>query len=345
MQRGDFHYDLPPELIAQSPPPERGGGRLLVLDGRTGICEDRAFSDIETLTNSGDLLVFNDTRVLPARLGGHKSSGGRVEILLERICAPQEAWVQIRSSRAPRPGSILVLDGGENVRVIAREGALFRVAFDSDAQTWFEQHGTVPLPPYIERAPSPQDAQRYQTIFARRPGAVAAPTAGLHFDTQLLERLEQRGVGAAFVTLHVGSGTFAPLRNERVEANVLHAERVVVPASVCTEVERTHARGGRVIAVGTTVVRSLETAAADGRLVPFDGESRLFIYPPYRFRIVDAMLTNFHLPESSLLMLVAAFAGTSHVLGAYRHAVAEKYRFFSYGDAMFVTPSRPRNAV
>jgi S-adenosylmethionine:tRNA ribosyltransferase-isomerase len=345
MQRGDFHYDLPSELIAQSPPAERGGGRLLVLDGRTGGYEDRAFADLEKLVDSRDLLVFNDTRVLPARLRGRKASGGRVEVMLERIFAPREALVQIRASKAPKPGEMLVLDGGENVRVIAREGALFRIGFESDAQVWFEQHGKVPLPPYIDREPSVSDAERYQTVFARRPGAVAAPTAGLHFDEALLERLAARGVPMAFVTLHVGSGTFAPLRSEAVEANVLHAERVVVPAEVCAEVAGARERGGRVIAVGTTVVRALETAAAAGTLKPFDGESRLFIYPPFGFKVVDAMLTNFHLPESSLLMLVAAFAGVRNVLAAYRHAVEQRYRFFSYGDAMFITPEKSRDEI
>ena len=345
MQRGDFHYELPNELIAQSPPLERGGGRLLLLDGSTGAFEDRQFADFESLVDPDDLLIFNDTRVLPARVAGHKRSGGRIEVMLERICSEHEALVQIRASRSPLPGSELELAANETVTVVAREGALFRLAFQSNAQTWFEQHGAVPLPPYIERAPTADDEQRYQTVFACNPGAVAAPTAGLHFDNQLLDRLTAKGVRSAFVTLHVGSGTFAPLREEQVEANQLHAERIVVPEAVCTEVEAARALGARVIAVGTTVVRALETAANAGKLAPYVGESRLFIYPGYTFTIVDAMLTNFHLPESSLLMLVAAFAGTDHVLNAYRHAVAERFRFFSYGDAMFVTPHTVCDAV
>jgi len=345
MHRGDFHYELPGELIAQSPPAERGGGRLLVLDGRTGAVEDREFADFESLLQPSDLLVFNDTRVLPARAGGCKASGGRVEVLLERICSQHEALVQIRASRAPQPRSRIELDAGGEFEVLARAGVLFRVAFEGDALAWFEQHGTVPLPPYIERSPAADDAQRYQTVFARRPGAVAAPTAGLHFDAALLAHLDERGVRCAFVTLHVGAGTFAPLREARVEANRLHAERVVVPAQVCAEIAAARERGGRVVAIGTTVVRALETAAGDDGIAPYDGESRLFIYPGFTFRIVDAMLTNFHLPVSSLLMHVVAFAGREHVIAAYRHAVAAHYRFFSYGDAMFVTPQTPRDAI
>ncbi len=345
MHRGDFRYELPPELIAQAPPEERGGGRLLVLDRHTGECIDREFRDFESLIRPDDLLVFNDTRVVPARVGGRKHSGGRVEVLLERIIEPDTALVQIRASRSPQAGSVLELDGAERVRVLGREGALFRLRFGRDAQTYFEQHGAVPLPPYIDRVPTADDENRYQTVFGHRPGAVAAPTAGLHFDAALLERLQAAGVRSAFITLHVGSGTFAPLREEQVEANELHAERVVVSADVCTAVNNARARGGRVVAIGTTVVRALESAAVGAVIEPFDGESRLFIYPGYEFRIVDAMLTNFHLPESSLLMLVAAFAGTQQVLAAYRHAVTQRYRFFSYGDAMFITEAPFQDAL
>jgi S-adenosylmethionine:tRNA ribosyltransferase-isomerase len=345
MQRGDFHFELPPQLIAQAPPAERGGGRLLVLDRRSGALADRQFSDFESLIRPADLLVFNDTRVLPARVAGHKQSGGRVEVLLERIVSPDVALVQMRSSRSPQAGAVLELSGGERVRVRGREGALFVLEFQCDTQAYFEQHGEVPLPPYIDRMPSEDDVGRYQTVFARRPGAVAAPTAGLHFDDEVLERLENKGVHRTFITLHVGSGTFAPLREEDVAANTLHEERVVVSADVCDAVSAARRRGGRIIAIGTTVVRALESAAVDGQLAVFDGESQLFIYPGYEFRIVDAMLTNFHLPESSLLMLVAAFAGTDEVLAAYRHAVRERYRFFSYGDAMFIADGAAGDAV
>ena len=345
MDRGEFHVDRPEALIAQAPPAQRSGGRLLVLDGQSGNCRDAVFADFESLVQPDDLLVFNDTRVLPARATGRKDSGGRIEVLLERICSQHEALVQIRASRSPAPGSMLQLDGGETVTVAAREGALFKIAFAGDAQAWFEANGAVPLPPYIARAPDSADTQRYQTVFARHPGAVAAPTAGLHFDEDLLERLSARGVQSAFVTLHVGSGTFAPLREAAVEDNVLHAERVVVTQEVCDAIAQAHARNGRVIAIGTTVVRALESAGAGAAPEPYDGDSRLFIYPGYEFSVVDAMLTNFHLPESSLLMLVAAFAGTQNVLAAYRHAVGQSYRFFSYGDAMFVTPQAGARAA
>ena len=336
MHRGDFHFELPSELIAQTPPAKRGGGRLLVLDKRNAALSDRRFADFEALLRPDDLLIFNDTRVVPARLTGRKQSGGQIEVMLERVCGPDSALVQIRASRAPRAGSALTLDGGAVVRVVERQGRLFLLEFPCDVQDYFERNAAVPLPPYIARQATAADASRYQTIYAKQPGAVAAPTAGLHFDAELLERLRNNGVRAEFLTLHVGSGTFAPLREEHIEANVLHEERVLVSAAVCAAVADTRARGGRIVAVGTTVVRALETAAAGGSLEPFAGESRLFIYPGYEFRVVDAMLTNFHLPESSLLMLVAAFAGTQPVLAAYRHAVSQRYRFFSYGDAMFI---------
>ena len=338
MNRSDFHYDLPPELIAQAPLPERGQSRLLVLDGASGAVADRRFADLPQLLREGDLLVLNDTRVLPARLLGRKPTGGLVELLLERVTAPRRALMQVRASHAPRAGATIELPGGARARVEGRQGRLFDVTFDRDTAALLEAHGEVPLPPYIERAADAHDRERYQTVFARSAGAVAAPTAGLHFDRGLLQALDARGIGHAFLTLHVGAGTFAPVRTERVEEHEIHAERVRVPGEVCEAVQRCRARGGRVLAVGTTTVRALETAAGGGALAPFDGESRLFIYPGFRFRVVDALLTNFHLPESSLLMLVAAFAGLRETLGAYRHAVAQRYRFFSYGDAMFVTP-------
>lgn len=344
MQRSEFHYALPPELIAQTPLDARSASRLLVLDGATGAIEDRTFTEIPRLLRAGDLLVLNDTRVVPARLYGRKPTGGRVELFLERIVAPRRALVQLRASHAPGVGGTIDLPGGSTARVERRAGALFELSFDADVAEVLEAHGHVPLPPYIERAPSAADRERYQTVFAREAGAVAAPTAGLHFDEALLERLAAQGVESAFLTLHVGAGTFAPVRTERIEDHELHAERLKVPAAACAAIERCRARGGRVVAVGTTSVRALETAALGGRLEPFDGESRLFIYPGFKFRVVDAMITNFHLPESSLLMLVAAFAGVRETLAAYRHAVEQRYRFFSYGDAMFVTPAKPRAA-
>ncbi len=338
MQRSDFHYDLPPELIAQVPLAERRASRLLVLDGATGALADRAFADLPTLVKAGDLLVLNDTRVLPARVVGRKPTGGRVECLLERLLTRKSALVHLRASHTPQPGAELELPAGARARVVARAGELFELTLDRDVVPYLEAHGQTPLPPYIARAPEAADRERYQTVFARSPGAVAAPTAGLHFDEQTLEALAARGVERAFVTLHVGAGTFAPVRTERIEDHELHAEWLEVSAATCVAVERCRQRGGRVVAVGTTSVRALETAARGARLAPFAGDSRLFIYPGFEFRVVDVLVTNFHLPESSLLMLVAAFAGREHTLAAYRHAVAERYRFFSYGDAMFVTP-------
>ena len=346
MKRSDFHYDLPAELIAQRPLPERGASRLLVLDGATGAIADRRFADLTELVRPGDLFVCNDTRVLPARLLGTKPTGGRVEILLERVLGSDRALVQLRASHTPQPGGEIELPGGSRGRVEGRRGALFELTFTTDVSALLETHGAVPLPPYVERAPDERDRERYQTVYARAPGAVAAPTAGLHFDPPMLEALAARGADFAFLTLHVGAGTFAPVRTERVEDHELHAEWLRVPADVCAAVARCRSRGGRVIAVGTTSVRALETAARGGELLPFEGDSRLFIYPGFEFRVVDAMVTNFHLPESSLLMLVAAFAGRETTLAAYRHAVQERYRFFSYGDAMFVTPAQgARHAI
>jgi S-adenosylmethionine:tRNA ribosyltransferase-isomerase len=345
MKRSDFHYDLPPELIAQAPLPQRSASRLLVLDGADGALADRRFTDLTELLRPGDLLVCNDTRVLPARLIGRKPTGGRVEVMLERVLAARRVLVQLRASHLPKAGSDVELPGGAVARVVGRAGALFELELDCDALALLTAHGEVPLPPYVERAPDASDQERYQTVFARAPGAVAAPTAGLHFDAELFAALKARGVERVSLTLHVGAGTFAPVRTERVEDHELHEEWLRVGPDVCAAVERCRAGGGRVVAVGTTSVRALETAARGGALAPFEGESRLFVYPGFRFRVVDAIVTNFHLPESSLLMLVAAFAGRGATLAAYRHAVAERYRFFSYGDAMFVMPATGARAA
>lgn len=342
MDRRDFSFELPPELIAQEPLPERPASRLLVLDGASGRLRDGRFADLRELLGAGDLLVLNDTRVLPARLLGRKASGGRVELLLERVLAPRRVRAHLKAGHGSRPGQVLEFPAGGRGVVVGRDGPLCEIEFDRDVEAYFAAHGLVPLPPYIRRAALAADRERYQTVYARRPGAVAAPTAGLHFDAALLEELERRGVERAFLTLHVGAGTFAPLRSEEVEENRLHAERLEVSPGLVTAVARARARGGRVVAVGTTVVRGLETAALGGALAPYSGDTDLFVYPGFGFRVVDALVTNFHLPQSSLLMLVAAFAGREATLGAYRHAVAERYRFFSYGDAMFVTPQRSR---
>ena len=287
---------------------------------------------------AGDLLVLNDTRVLPARVIGRKPTGGRVELLLERLLGPRRALVHLRASHKPSPGSYVELPGGARARVGARRAELTEIELDRDVVPFLEAHGETPLPPYIARTADAADRERYQTVFARAPGAVAAPTAGLHFDAAMLDALAARGVERAFVTLHVGAGTFAPVRTERVEDHELHAEWLEVVRGHCAAVERCRERGGRVVAVGTTSVRALETAARGGKLAPFAGDSRLFIYPGYEFRVVDAMVTNFHLPESSLLMLVCRVRGPRADARGVRHAVAQRYRFFSYGDAMLVTP-------
>lgn len=338
MRRSDFQFDLPPELIAQRPLPERTASRLLVLDGPSGRYQDRMFADLPALLAPNDLLVFNDTRVLPARLFARKETGGQAEILVERLVDPRRVTAHVRASKSPRPGSRLLLAGGEALRVAGREEGLFVLVSESaDFAALMTRHGHTPLPPYIDRADDAQDRERYQTVYGRRDGAVAAPTAGLHFDSAMLERVQAMGIDIAHVTLHVGAGTFQPVREDDLTKHRMHAEWLEVTEQVCTQVAAARERGGRVVAVGTTTVRSLETAAASGVLTPFCGDSRLFIRPGYRFRVIDALLTNFHLPESTLLMLVSAFAGYAPVMAAYRHAVAERYRFFSYGDAMFLT--------
>ena len=342
MQRTDFNYSLPEELIAQQPLPQRSGSRLLVLDAETDSLEDGMFGDILNHLQPGDLLVFNDTRVIPARLFGHKVTGGRVEVMIERVLDEHNALAHVRASKSPKPGSRLRLAGGVDVEVTGRDAGLFELRFH-DPRPLFEildAVGHMPLPPYIEREDELSDRERYQTVYARSPGAVAAPTAGLHFDQPLLDALAEKGVEQAFITLHVGAGTFQPVRVDNLDDHHMHAEYVQVSTEVCEQITATRQRGGRVVAVGTTAVRSLEGAAAanDGLLKPFSGETRLFITPGCQFRVVDMMITNFHLPESTLLMLVSAFGGYQRVMKAYAHAVAAKYRFFSYGDAMLIVP-------
>jgi S-adenosylmethionine:tRNA ribosyltransferase-isomerase len=340
MRRTDFQYELPDALIARYPTPERSGSRLLHLDGATGTLADRRFTDLPSLLRTGDLLVFNDTRVVPARLHGVKQgSGGKVEIMLERVTGPRTAVVQMRSSKPARPGLVISLGTGDSVTVTGREDDFWQVEFSSDAHAIFDRLGEMPLPPYVAREAEATDRDRYQTVYAREPGAVAAPTAGLHFDDALLRACRAAGAEFAYVTLHVGAGTFQPVRADDVAEHRMHAELCVVPSATCDAVAATRARSGRVIAVGTTAVRSLESAVAGGSLQPYADETRLFITPGRRFRVVDALVTNFHLPESTLLMLVSAFAGREHVLAAYAHAVRQQYRFFSYGDAMFIEPS------
>jgi S-adenosylmethionine:tRNA ribosyltransferase-isomerase len=339
MQRQDFHFELPAELIAQRPTTARGDSRMLALDGAGGAWSDLTFSDLPQLLQPGDLLVFNDTRVVPARVHGTKESGGKIELLLERVLTERTALVHARSSKTLKAGSAVLLPGGCTARLLDREGDLFRLEFSTGVLEFFERHGEVPLPPYIDRAPEEADRERYQTIYAREPGAVAAPTAGLHFDAGMFAALEARGVRCAFVTLHVGAGTFQPVREHDIERHEMHSEYLEVGAEACTAIDVARAAGGRVVAVGTTVVRSLETAAlAQSRVQPYRGATRIFIKPGFRFRVVDAMLTNFHLPESTLVMLCAAFVGRERLLAAYAHAVDARYRFFSYGDAMFLTP-------
>ncbi len=339
MKLSDFHYDLPLALIASEPLAERTASRLLILNGTSGECRDGQFTDVLDLIQPEDLLVFNNTRVIPARLHGEKTTGGKVEVLVERITGEHTALAHIRASKAPKPGTRLRLEQVIDAQVTGRQDDLFELQFlhTDSALNLLEQYGHIPLPPYIERADTPADRERYQTVFAQQPGAVAAPTAGLHFDQPLLEALRQKGVQTAAVTLHVGAGTFQPVRVQDLSQHVMHAEYADVSQEVCDAVAACRERGGRVVAVGTTSVRSLESAARDGTLKPFQGDTRLFITPGYQFRVVDVMITNFHLPESTLLMLVSAFAGYENIMQAYQHAVRRKYRFFSYGDAMFMT--------
>jgi S-adenosylmethionine:tRNA ribosyltransferase-isomerase len=339
MQTSDFHFDLPEELIAQHPPEQRGDSRLLHVDGATGSLHDRHFSDLPALLEPGDLLVFNNTRVMKARLFGTKETGGRVEILVERLLDADRALAHVRASKSPKSGSVIRVDE-HRLDVLGRDDSLFELqCANCTFPALMEKHGHMPLPPYISRPDGVEDLDRYQTVYAEREGAVAAPTAGLHFTPEMLSNLKQRGVLTAHVTLHVGAGTFQPVRVENLDEHVMHSEWLEVTQAVCDSVSETRASGHRVVAVGTTSMRALESASASGELRPMTGDTRLFITPGYHFRSVDMMLTNFHLPESTLMMLVCAFGGYDIMMHAYRHAVEERYRFFSYGDAMLIEPS------
>ncbi|MCJ1880274.1 tRNA preQ1(34) S-adenosylmethionine ribosyltransferase-isomerase QueA [Pseudomonas nitroreducens] len=337
MRVADFHFDLPEALIARHPLPERRSSRLLVLDGASGELSHRQFADILGFLKPGDLMVFNNTRVIPARLFGQKASGGKLEILVERVLDSHRVLAHVRSSKSPKPGSKILIDGGGEAEMLQRHDALFELGFSEDVLPLLERVGHMPLPPYIDRPDEDADRERYQTVYAERAGAVAAPTAGLHFDEALLESIRAKGVETAFVTLHVGAGTFQPVRVERIEDHHMHNEWLEVSQEVVDAVAACKARGGRVVAVGTTSVRSLESAARDGVLKPFSGDTDIFIFPGRPFHVVDALVTNFHLPESTLLMLVSAFAGYPETMAAYAAAVEQGYRFFSYGDAMFIT--------
>ncbi len=342
MRLADFDYDLPSHLIAQTPLPERTASRLLVVTAMARL--DRRFYELPQLLQRGDVLIFNDTRVMPARLFARKASGGAVEILIERLLDPRRALAHLRVSRKPSVGAALYLGDDETPRsaaatlhYVGRCGDLFELVATADFAEVLARYGEMPLPPYIDRRPDAADSERYQTVYAQALGAVAAPTAGLHFDEPLLEILRHQGVETGFVTLHVGAGTFQPVRSDDVRQHQMHAERLTVSADTAAQIARAKAEGRRVIAVGTTVVRALETAAqATGELQPFTGESQLFIYPGHRFRVIDGLITNFHLPKSTLLMLVAALIGREQLIASYAHAVAQEYRFFSYGDAMFI---------
>ncbi len=346
MRREDFYFDLPDDLIAKQPLANRTASRLLYLNGATGVMQHRHFSDLLEFVEAGDLLVFNDTRVIPARLFGQKETGGKIEILIERVLESNTALAHLRASKSPREGSILQLEQGYRVEVTGREGELFGLRFEQPVVDVLDAIGHVPLPPYIDRQDNDEDKERYQTVYSCKTGAVAAPTAGLHFDQALLDALANKGVEQAFVTLHVGAGTFQPVRVDDIAEHAMHSEIMEISQAVCEKAKHAKARGKRVIAVGTTSVRCLETAARSGKLKTYRGETDIFIYPGFRFQVVDALITNFHLPESTLLMLVSAFAGYRNTMGAYSAAVQEKYRFFSYGDAMFIernpdAPSEP----
>ncbi len=343
MKLSDFHYELPESLIAQNPPEQRGDSRLLCVDGATGKLADSHFSNFIDLLQPNDLLVFNNTRVIPARLYGQKQSGGKVEILIERLVNENRAVAHIRASKSPKAGSQILLEDGYVLEVEGRDGALFFIrSTEINLMEILIASGHMPLPPYITRDDKQSDAERYQTIYAEKNGAVAAPTAGLHFTDEMFDQIEDKGINKAFVTLHVGAGTFQPVRVENLDDHVMHKEYAQLTREVVEWVEETRRQGGRVIAIGTTSVRTLESAGANGELTEFNGDTQLFIRPGFKFNVVDAMLTNFHLPESTLLMLVSAFAGYENIMEAYRHAVESRYRFFSYGDAMWLTRKDPQ---
>ncbi|WP_105903350.1 tRNA preQ1(34) S-adenosylmethionine ribosyltransferase-isomerase QueA [Vibrio gangliei] len=346
MQVSDFDFELPDELIARYPQPERTASRLLQLNGNTGELIDGKFTDVLDLIQPGDLVVFNNTRVIPARVFGRKESGGKIEVLVERVIDEHSILAHVRASKSPKPGNTLFLGDNDEIKaqMVARHDALFEIRFDDDMGVFdiLNQIGHMPLPPYIDRPDEDADKERYQTVYNEKPGAVAAPTAGLHFDNELLDKIKAKGVEFAYVTLHVGAGTFQPVRVDDIQEHHMHSEYVEVPQEVVDAIAATKARGGRIVAVGTTSVRSLESAAQDAKqkgteLAPFFGDTEIFIYPGYEYQLVDVLITNFHLPESTLIMLVSAFAGYEHVMNAYQHAVEQQYRFFSYGDAMFVT--------
>jgi len=337
MKLSDFHYELPESLIAQFPPVKRGDSRLLCLDGNTGKIEDDHFSSFIDRVNENDLLVFNNTKVMPARLYGQKQSGGKVEILVERLLDDSTALAHVRASKSPKAGTQILLNDGFILEVIERKDSLFVLqSREVDMMSIMAEAGHMPLPPYITREDGNDDESRYQTVYAEKTGAVAAPTAGLHFTEELMKGLSDKGVRSVFVTLHVGAGTFQPVRVHNLDEHQMHEEYVELDQQVVDAVAETRKRGGRVIAIGTTSVRSLESAASSGTLQTYQGDTRLFIRPGFRFNVVDVMLTNFHLPESTLLMLVSAFAGYENIMQAYQHAVKQQYRFFSYGDAMWI---------
>ncbi|WP_105253724.1 tRNA preQ1(34) S-adenosylmethionine ribosyltransferase-isomerase QueA [Pseudoalteromonas sp. T1lg75] len=341
MRVADFSFDLPEELIARFPQKERSQSRLLKVDGNSGATSHHIFKDIIDFIEPGDLLVFNNTKVIPARMHGNKASGGKVEVLVERVLDDKRVLAHVRSSKSPKPGTMLLLEGKAEMEMLGRQGELFELELKGEGSVLetLEQIGHMPLPPYIDRPDNDEDKQRYQTVYGEKPGAVAAPTAGLHFDEALMQQLKDKNVEMAFVTLHVGAGTFQPVRVESVTDHHMHSEYIEVPEEVVAAVQAAKARGGRVIAVGTTSVRSLESAAkiGGGELKSYFGDTDIFIFPGYQFNVIDAMITNFHLPESTLIMLVSAFSGQTHIMDAYHEAIKERYRFFSYGDAMFLT--------
>ena len=341
MQRDEFSYQLPEELIAQFPTEQRGNSRLLAMVCPSGELTDLEFSNFPGLLKAGDLLVFNDTRVIPARLFGNKETGGKVEILLERILDNQQMLAQVRASKSPKPGSMIHLQRGIRLELMERQEDMFvlDVIGEMSVLELLQQVGHIPLPPYIQRDDDVEDIERYQTVYAKKPGAVAAPTAGLHFTDKLMQEITEQGIDSVYVTLHVGAGTFQPVRVDNIEEHQMHSEYLEVSADVCEKVKQCKAKGGRVIAIGTTAVRCLETAAQASELKPYQGETDIFIYPGYEFKVIDALITNFHLSESTLLMLVSAFAGRDNIMDAYQHAIDEAYRFFSYGDAMFLINS------